>query len=206
MNPNRMSDGNSKIKGNVLVFSLPPIDTCPNCSECAKTCYAMKAQRMYANTRKYRAENFELAKNNREELMKLLSDQIQKKFNATKKRNEELVVRIHEAGDFFSQDYLNLWTALAFRFPDVSFWGYTKTRHLWNFTVADKMPNLNIINSFIDGKYLNYGSKEYVDGLLEKDPECYLCPATTKEGHKKIFCSSNCKLCIKGRKPVFYIH
>ena len=35
-------------------------------------------------------------------------------------------IRIHDSGDFFSQDYLNLWTSIAGANPEILFYAYTK--------------------------------------------------------------------------------
>lgn len=53
--------GNAKLADNILIFDLPAIPTCMNCAECAATCYAMKAQRIYKNTYNKRMINWFMA-------------------------------------------------------------------------------------------------------------------------------------------------
>lgn len=60
------------------------------------------------------------------------------------------MVRIHDSGDFFSQDYLDAWKAIAAAFPSVIFYAYTKSLHLDIET--DKPLNLRITQS-LGGKY-----------------------------------------------------
>ncbi len=206
MTYDRMSNGNRKLRGNgVLIFNLPAIKSCRNCRDCAKTCYARKAEWLYPQVLAFREENLDMALNNLPELYRRLHAQITRKF----KRVKDLVVRIHESGDFVTQEYLDRWVRLAQDFPEVHFWAYTKTKDspysqaLLDFTVADSLPNLNIINSYIDGQRMNYGPREYVDRLMAEDPECFLCPAVLDHS---IACSSDCKLCVTGKKPVFYKH
>ena len=92
-NARRLSKGNSKIDKSVLIFDLPPIKSCLNCSDCKKTCYAIKAYRQYPQTKRYRDYNFYLAKKYPEKLFKLIADQL--------KHSECSTVRIHSSGDFF---------------------------------------------------------------------------------------------------------
>jgi len=40
-------------------------------------------------------------------------------------------VRIHSAGDFFSQDYFDGWLIFMERHPEVHFWAFTKSVNLW---------------------------------------------------------------------------
>lgn len=197
----RMSEGNSKIVGdNVLIFSLPAVKTCLNCSMCKNTCYARKAEIMYPQTRASRNYNLELVDNDLDLLETLLVGQIQKKF----KDRTDGVVRIHEAGDFINSDYIKMWKWIAGLFPNVKFWGYSKVFDIFpnELSELNYLPNVNIINSFINNKYLNFGKKEYIDQLI-KDYNCFLCPATSGQGLK---CNRDCQYCITGDKPVFYIH
>ena len=40
------------------------------------------------------------------------------------------VVRLHDSGDFYSQEYLDAWKAVAKALPDMVFYAYTKSLHL----------------------------------------------------------------------------
>jgi hypothetical protein len=196
---NRMSEGNNKIRGkNVLIFNLPAVITCLNNSDCATKCYAKKAEKMFEVVRRFRALNFYLAVNEPDLLKELIGAQIKRKL----KHTDSLVVRIHESGDFFCQDYINMWTDIVNSFPQVRFWCYTKTKDLLDFSLMESLPNINVINSYINGK-LNFGSKDYVNNFIKDDPECFLCPAVRNHS---IACSVDCQYCLSGKKPVFYKH
>ncbi len=194
----RMTKGNTKLAG-ALTFSLPPIKSCLNCSSCKHTCYARKAYKAYPSCKNAWDLNFELAKNHLDLLETLLTAQIQEEYDKRPAQNP-LVVRIHVSGDFFSQEYLDMWARIADRFPMVYFWGYTKVRDMFSFV---RVPwNMNIINSFIAGDMLNYGPEEYVDQLCEQYG-AFKCPATT---NGPILCMRDCKYCLTGTSPVFVQH
>lgn len=196
----RMTKGNMKIKGSVLTYSMPPISTCPNHSRCAKTCFALKAMRAYPSARHAWEVNEKLAREQLHLLEVLLVAQIEEALGTKKAKEHGLYVRIHVSGDFFSQDYLNMWVRVASRFPEVRFWAYTKVAHLLDFSQVPE--NLNVINSFIEGKFLNYGVEDYVNRLVERFG-AFKCPATGGRGVK---CIEDCKYCLYGKKPVFVIH
>ena len=54
----------------------------------------------------------------------------------------QVSIRWHDAGDFFSKDYLDMTLKLAQQFPDVKFYAYTK---MANAALSEKLPNF-IIN------------------------------------------------------------
>lgn len=195
LQPQRMVEGNAKIKGNTLVFSLTPGRSCPNCTDCIKSCYAMKAYVQYDASKNAWDINTDLAETNLPLLEALLKAQILDRLQA---KTEQLYVRIHVAGDFLSQAYVDMWERIAKTFPTVLFWTYTKTA--WDFSA---MPtNVNIIDSYIDGQ-INYGPIEYVMNLVEHNG-AFLCPATVPGAEVK--CVKDCKYCVTGRKPVFIEH
>jgi hypothetical protein len=49
-------------------------------------------------------------------------------------------IRIHDAGDFFSEDYLNLWLKIARLTPEVTFYCYTKEVALFKKVVEPDCP------------------------------------------------------------------
>ena len=186
----RLSRGNSKLAACVGIFNLPAVHSCLNCKDCLDSCYARQAQIQYPNVREFRNANYHLAKVSPEVLTELLLAQI----DSEKIR----IVRIHESGDFFSADYLKLWYNIAIQRPHVMFYSYTKVIHLFEgeFELLNTLPNVNIINSFIDG-HRNYGSGEYVASLINTYG-CFLCPG---EG-----CMSACTHCLTKDNVVFQIH
>lgn len=55
------------------------------------------------------------------------------------------MLRIHESGDFYSQEYLNAWYTLARTFPAITFYAYTKSFHL---DFAGRPANMRLIASY----------------------------------------------------------
>ena len=56
---------------------------------------------------------------------KLISE-IQVEVDKFAKKNASVVIRWHDAGDFFSPDYVDLAYSVARKFPNVEFYAYTK--------------------------------------------------------------------------------
>jgi hypothetical protein len=113
------------------------------------------------------------------------------------------IVRLHEAGDFVTTAYIDMLCQLADLLPDVKFNTYTKLigyRVDFNRAISklNLKPNFNVINSFVNGKYRNYGTLEYIQRLQEVVSGTYLCP--------EIGCMTTCKYCLTGDKPIFKIH
>lgn len=185
--------GNKKLSRDILIFNLPPGKSCLNCKECYKTCYARKAYRQYPNVKISWNYNLELAKNDPEKLFNSIVNQLK----STKKD----IIRIHSSGDFFSQDYIDLWEKIIKSFPDKRFYVYTKVNKLLDFSNIRKLNNFNLIKSFIDG-HLNYGSIDYCNKLV-KNHGAFLCPATKGKG---IRCGQDCNYCINNSRPVFIEH
>ena len=185
--------GNKKLSRDILIFNLPPGKSCLNCKECYKTCYARKAYKQYPNVKISWNYNLELAKNDPEKLFNSIVNQLK----STKKN----IIRIHSSGDFFSQDYIDLWEKIIKSFPDKRFYVYTKVNKLLDFSNIRKLNNFNLIKSFIDG-YLNYGSIDYCNKLV-KNHGAFLCPATKGKG---IRCGQDCNYCINNSRPVFIEH
>lgn len=153
----KWTEGNSKLVKSsgesyrIVGFGIPADfnfdggNTCPGASSCRGVCYAKQGRYVMAGVKNARMHNlhafltltvagFVSAVN---EDLKRLS----RRFN---------VVRIHDSGDFFSQNYLNAWKEIARANPSVIFYAYTKSHHL---DIADNLPNnLRIIQS-LGGKY-----------------------------------------------------
>jgi hypothetical protein len=103
------------------------VDTCPGAGACQIYCYAMKGgyvQWKASSMSQTRVLNFLL--NDPEGFKKMLDTEINKAEKKYTKKDTRVIVRWHDAGDFFSPEYLNLAYALAKDHPDVNFYAYTK--------------------------------------------------------------------------------
>jgi len=186
-----MSKGNLKISKNVKIFNLPAIRSCPNSSQCAKFCYAKKAERQYPEVRLSRERNFRLAK----EATHLLKRQILKNLD------DGDVVRIHEAGDMFSQEYLDMWTEIVKERPKVRFYTYSKTEGIWDWSKIKALPNFNLVSSIIAGK-VNFGPEEEIK-IRAQETGAFVCPC--KKGNK-VKCGEDCKECLTNPNVLFIQH
>jgi len=196
-NPNRLAKGNAKLDRSILIFDLLA-GTKGSCKFDCASCYAKKAQVQYSPTNLYRSTNFELAKNHLEYLKWLLTKQISKSRTVKS-------VRIHSSGDFFSQDYVDMWKTIIELFPNIKFYAYTKTESFLNFSELKKLNNFNLINSNVtlEGKQvLNYGDNDHIENL--ENIGYFVCPATKK--HWKGMCGKECDYCVHSNKVCFHIH
>ncbi len=53
-------------------------------------------------------------------------------------------IRIHASGDFFSQDYFDMWLEVCRENPKVKFWAFTKSIQYWLNRINEVPPNLTI--------------------------------------------------------------
>lgn len=118
------------------------VDTCPGAGSCKVYCYAKKGgyvQWKASSMSQTRTLNYLL--NDPDGFKSQLSSEIKKTNKRFQKRNIKLIVRWHDAGDFFSPDYLNLAYEIAREHPDVDFYAYTKVA---NVALGEKPENFKI--------------------------------------------------------------
>jgi hypothetical protein len=118
------------------------VDTCPGAGACQTYCYAMKGSYVM-----FKAVSMGLARM----LNFLLNDpagfasQLNKEIAAAKaklaKKNAKMTVRWHDAGDFFSPEYLAMAYSVAEANPDIGFYAYTKMGDVAN---AARPKNFNM--------------------------------------------------------------
>lgn len=124
----------------VIAFPMPAVSTCIGAGVCASEgiCFATQGRYKMPNVIASRRHNHEMTQNIEGFKIALRNDLtiLTKKFN---------VIRIHDSGDFFSQEYLNAWISIICEFENTQFYCYTKSFELdWS-----NLPrNLNVIQSF----------------------------------------------------------
>jgi len=165
MNKLKFGKGNAKLDSRVQTFSLPAGKTCPGANECKsmaiekdgrrtikdgpKTvfrCFAASQEVLYTKTFEARAHNLRLL--------------MEHKHNATKMAGlitaslpgKTKWVRIHVSGDFFSQTYFNAWLKVARANPDILFYAYTKSLHLW-VNLLGFIPTNLVLTASVGGKH-----------------------------------------------------
>lgn len=151
----KWSKGNTKLEKtsggayNVIGFGIPAdhtfngLNTCPGASACKAVCYAKQGR--------YRMPNVANSKlNNLEETLK--ASFVTNAVESLKKEKRYDTVRIHDAGDFYSQEYYDQWIDIARALPEHIFYAYTKALHL---DLYSNLPeNFRIVQS-LGGKYDN---------------------------------------------------
>lgn len=137
-----------KLNARIVGFSLPPDmdfvgsdgkrrNTCPQAGTCADVCYAKQgryAMPAVKNARETALKNAEDAN-----FESLLNNDL-KEF----KKRSSLIVRLHDSGDFYKQEYLDTWNRVAQNHSDVIFYAYTKSHHL---DFSNTPENMKIIQS-----------------------------------------------------------
>ena len=155
----------------VYEFNLPTGFTCPFALEClvkvdrhtgkfdnksnAYKCYAASAER-FPGVRKHRWDNFEFVRNG----------------GVVEVPNKAKAVRIHSSGDFFSQEYFDMWLDVCRNNPDVEFWAYTKSLKYWVNRIDEIPSNLVLTASYggrSDDLIVEYNLKNVIIVMDESD-------------------------------------
>ena len=93
--------------------------TCPQAGACASLCYARNGTFLFPKVKAAHARN----------LKRVLDDLEGWKVDIiaeSRKRAAGGYVRIHDSGDFFSDEYLQAWLDIAREVPTTTFYAYTK--------------------------------------------------------------------------------
>ena len=103
------------------------IKTCPGAGECQLFCYARKGGYvMFPASSMSAAQALNFLVNDPSGYMAMVDREVKALKGKTDKHGIRLVVRWHDAGDFFSKEYLDLAYGVANGNPDVKFYAYTK--------------------------------------------------------------------------------
>lgn len=169
--------GNSKLKAaGIGMFNLPA--TKQVCGRVCKNCYAVREQVTYPNVLPAREARFKAAQQ-----IDFVSN-VQSELS--KKRKRPKYFRVHSSGEFFSQEYVNKWVAIAKKNTDITFFAYTKRARDFDFSVMKSLSNFILIDSFHFGA-LNYGPRKRV-------PQgAFVCPAVKGS---TVECGIDCTYCM----------
>lgn len=125
-----VSRSNKKLVPNAetafIIWNLPAKRTCPGSTAmCRKFCYAVKAETAYPDCLPSRVRNWDLSK--QADFVDRMTFTILDIRNGCRAKN--LIVRIHESGDFYSLEYANAWLEIARRCAGekIKFIAYTKS-------------------------------------------------------------------------------
>jgi Gene product 88 len=180
----KFSTGNGKLK-NRLIFSLPSGYSCPHAGVC-KTfadratgtitdlpqhtgttadefrCFAVMAETR-PNVREARWHNWDLIREtmySNGNQVTLLTNLIETSLLMYPPKE---LVRVHEAGDFWTEYYMKAWLIAARHRPNQKFYAYTKSLGMW-LNLADQIPN---------NFYLTASCGGTLDYLIPKHPNVF---------------------------------
>jgi hypothetical protein len=125
------------------------VNTCPGAGSCKVDCFAMKGGKVqFQGPWQSDGRILTYLLNDPDGFFNQLSSEIAKEEAAGKKGDKKFpngwqtTIRWHDAGDFFSPEYLDMALKMAAKHPDVKFYAYTK---MAGAALAQKPPNF-IIN------------------------------------------------------------
>jgi hypothetical protein len=147
------------------------ITTCPGAGACQLFCYARKGGYvMFPASSMSAAQALNFLVNDPEGYTARVNQEIKTIKAKTDKAGVQLVVRWHDAGDFFSKEYLDLAYGVAQSNPDVQFYAYTKMGD-----VATGAAPANFTMNFSSGS--KRGEEKKVEFYKQQNPG-----ATVKQG------------------------
>ncbi len=107
----------------VMNFGIPAFEdsegrrTCPFAGSCADFCYAQKGAYVWSNVApafKWRYDQTKSATF----VDDMVSEIVRKKAD---------IIRVHDSGDYYSNEYIDKWMAIAEALPHILFYSYTKS-------------------------------------------------------------------------------
>jgi hypothetical protein len=146
MRPTKLLSQNSELRPDgIFNWSLPAFaikltdgsnfNVCPNAGACASFCYARNGTYLFSNVRGRHVANLEYIMEDPEGWYGQMLAEVQH----PKKKGK--FIRIHDAGDFFSEEYLELWLKIARNTPEVTFYCYTKEVAMFKRVVEPNCPS-----------------------------------------------------------------
>lgn len=157
------------------------VDTCPGAGACKVYCYAKKGgyvQWKASSLSQTKLLNFLL--NDPQGFKAKLESEIQAAVNKFSKKGAKVVIRWHDAGDFFSPEYVDLAYSVARDFPNVDFYTYTKmagvalgqkpSNFLINFSMGATPEQEKQVN-FATSKHSTVVPKSMFTDLVLKDKD-----------------------------------
>lgn len=131
---------------NFIIWNIPARVTCPHATAmCKKYCYAVKAETAYKDCLPSRRRNLEETK--ADTFVRDMTYTILKVAAGSRKKN--LIVRIHESGDFYNPAYTGKWLEIMRNcadVPGIKFIAYTKS---FPFFDGVKLPDVFALRASI---------------------------------------------------------
>lgn len=177
----KTSGGNWNIVGfglpadyNFLDAHLVERNTCPGALACRAVCYAKQGGYAFPMAKAARSHNLAFSQSDGF-VAGIVSDLLRMRSVNT--------VRIHDSGDFYSQEYFDKWCEIAKTMPHLTFYAYTKSLHLdltgapENFKVTQSLGGKYDASVDLDAPHSRIFSDHdarinagYVDGNIDDSP------------------------------------
>ncbi len=110
-------------------------------------CFAASREAQYKGLRELRWRNRDLLKKFEGDLAGM-TDLLQRSLDYYERTTKKIrIFRIHDSGDFFSQEYFNAWVETAKSRPDILFYAYTTSLPFWVERMEDLPKNFRLIAS-----------------------------------------------------------
>ena len=110
-------------------------NVCPSAMKCARLCYARKGTYRFSNVKAAHVRNLEMVLDDVGMWAMAMKDEVShRKFDGAH-------VRIHDGGDFFSEEYLLAWLGIARSAPLTTFYCYTKEVEMFRRLVEPDAPD-----------------------------------------------------------------
>ena len=156
----KMLSQNSKIKKSqnetwdIFNFGIPAfrsetgLNTCPMAGNCANGCYAQSGTYRFGNVRNAYEERLKLTQS--EHFCTIMTHEITAQTFKTRAKNKSCLIRIHDSGDFYSNEYANNWLKIIQQCQTTQFYAYTKMVQMFeNLKDSHSLPpNLKLIYSY----------------------------------------------------------
>lgn len=150
VNGNKKLVNNDKVR--YIIWNLPAVKTCPfRTIHCEDGCYALKAERMYPSVTPSREKNYNDSL--KDDFSVRMIETIAYYRNSKAFKNKLIIVRIHESGDFYSEEYAKKWVEVINYFRNdstIKFLCYTKSLPYFNDVNVSSMKNLCFLASVWD--------------------------------------------------------
>ena len=139
-------NGKTAVISNTFGLANGKANSCKGATDyCEKICYAGKLENLFKGVGKQMLANYNALKDaSFEETLYLLDGVIAKFVAESRKRDAEMIYRIHWDGDFFSPAYIDAWIAVIREYNMVQFWVYTREAAAVRMLTNANLSNLSL--------------------------------------------------------------
>lgn len=150
------ANGKQAAISNTMGIANGPAHSCKDATEyCFSICYAGKLENLFKGVGAQMLANWEALKDaTYDEMIFMLEPLIAKFVVESRKRNAEMIYRIHWDGDFFNEDYTRAWATIIREYDMVQFWVYTRNPRA---AVTLQKSNLSNLSLYFSADPVNEG-------------------------------------------------